>query len=33
VITSAVFVLMNLVIEISYTFIDPRIRLGESVRT
>ena len=33
VITSAVFVLMNLIIEISYTFIDPRIRLGESVRT
>ena len=33
VITSAVFVLMNLVIEISYTLIDPRVRLGESVRT
>ena len=33
VITSAVFVLMNLVIEISYTLIDPRVRLGESART
>jgi ABC-type dipeptide/oligopeptide/nickel transport system permease component len=33
VITSGVFVLMNLIIEISYTFIDPRIRLGKSVRT
>jgi ABC-type dipeptide/oligopeptide/nickel transport system permease component len=29
VIVSATFVLMNLVAEISYAFIDPRVRLGE----
>ena len=33
VITSAVFVVMNLLVEISYTFIDPRIRLGASAVT
>ena len=31
VILATAFVLVNLVIEISYTFIDPRVRLGESV--
>lgn len=33
VVISAVFVLMNLVVEISYALIDPRIRLGEAAAT
>ena len=31
VIIATAFLIANLVIEISYTFIDPRVRLGEAV--
>ena len=31
VILSAAFVLANLVVEIAYTWIDPRVRLGEAI--
>jgi len=33
VIVSAAFVLMNLLVELTYAWIDPRIRLGESAQT
>ncbi len=33
VIVAAVFIVINLLVELTYAFIDPRIRLGESART
>ena len=33
VIVAAVFVVINLLVELTYAFIDPRVRLGESART
>ena len=33
VIVAAVFIVINLLVELTYAFIDPRVRLGESART